>query len=91
MTRWEGRLSPKQVQAGSNPVTPASLCQEDGRSWQRFMGDEELWGEIRPLRPVNPTDAVCARCGEGYGAPCHNPMNYMSHGFVFAFTDTGAR
>ena len=25
MTRWEGRSSPKRVQAGSNPVTPAKV------------------------------------------------------------------
>src|SRR5229473_8295722 len=30
MTRWEGRSSPKRVQAGSNPVTPASLKGEHG-------------------------------------------------------------
>jgi hypothetical protein len=30
MTRWEGRSSPKRVQAGSNPVTPASLKSEHG-------------------------------------------------------------
>src|SRR6266404_5161023 len=30
MTRREGRSSPKRVQAGSNPVTPASLKGEHG-------------------------------------------------------------
>jgi hypothetical protein len=30
MTRREGRSSPKRVQAGSNPVTPASLKSEHG-------------------------------------------------------------
>ena len=25
MTRWEGRSSPKRVQAGSNPATPAKV------------------------------------------------------------------
>src|SRR6266446_3856779 len=30
MTRREGRSSPKRVQAGSNPVTPASLKREHG-------------------------------------------------------------
>ena len=30
MTPWEGRSSPKRVQAGSNPVTPARC---EGRAW----------------------------------------------------------
>ena len=36
----------------------------------------------RRFKPVNPTDAVCAKCGEGYGAPCHNDLNWTWHKFV---------
>src|SRR5580704_11340724 len=38
MTRWEGRSSPKRVQAGSNPVTPARL--------KRFAGPFDAFASL---------------------------------------------
>lgn len=59
----------KTVNESSSLSAPASLCQQDDGAWQ-------------PKKAVNPTDAVCAKCGDGYGAPSHNDRNWASHEFV---------
>lgn len=33
-------------------------------------------------KAVNPTEPICLRCGDGYGAPSHNTLGYMYHEFV---------
>jgi hypothetical protein len=56
MTRWEGRSSPKRVQAGSNPVTPASLKGEHGiaagaSGLQPWVPEKEASSSLSLLAP----------------------------------------
>lgn len=37
--------------------------------------------------PVNPTEPACKLCGDGYGAPSHNPAVLDAHAFVVSSED----
>lgn len=66
----------------------AAIQADEGMIDEDYIDSLDRWDSpyFAPC-PVNPTEPACKLCGDGYGAPSHNPAVLYAHAFVVAVED----